>query len=170
MTVVDTLSAQLEREVEINRRVLAQVPEGRADWKPHPKSMALGYLAVLVATMPTWVTMTVRQDSLDLAPVDGSGNKPMEWTKRSELLAALEDGARQALEALKSTTVEHLETEWNLLVAGNIVMTRPRRVVIEDTLTHMAHHRGQLTVYMRLNDALVPSVYGPTADDPGFKS
>jgi uncharacterized damage-inducible protein DinB len=168
MTVIEALRAQLAREVQINRRVLAKVPEGQAEWKPHSKSMPLGYLAMLVATMPTWIAMAIRQDALDLAPADGSGPKPQEWKTAEDLLAALEDAAKQAEEALSLTTADHLETNWQLLVTGKVVMTAPRRVVIEDTLTHMAHHRGQLTVYMRLNDAHVPSVYGPTADEPAF--
>ena len=168
MTSTETLIALLDREMAISRRVLANVPEGNAGWKPHPKSMPLGYLAVLVATMPRWIAMAIRQDELDLAPPDGSKQPGQEWTTRAELLAFLDAAERDAREALASTNDEYLETTWNLLVGGNVVMTAPRRVVIEDTLTHLAHHRGQLTVYMRLNDAPVPSVYGPSADEQQF--
>lgn len=168
MKLTEFFAAQLDREMPISRRVLGKVPEGRPDWKPHERSMPLGYLATLVATMPSWVAMTIRQDELDLNPPGGGGYQAPEWKTTADLLALLDDAERQAREALRETNDAFLATPWKLLVAGNVVLENPRHVVIADTLTHLAHHRGQLTVYLRLNDAPVPSVYGPSADDKAF--
>lgn len=168
MKLTEFFTKQLEREVAISRRALGRVPEGRADWKPHEKSMALGYLANLVATMPSWIAMAVLQDELDLAPTSGAGYKAPEWKTNAELLANLETAAAQGRDALAGTTDQHLATHWRLLVAGNTVAENPRHEVVADTLCHAAHHRGQLSVYLRLMDIAVPSIYGPTADEQRF--
>ena len=168
MKMTDFFSAQLEREAELSRRTLERVPEGRPDWKPHEKSMPLGYLSTLVATMPSWMVMAITQDALDLNPPGGSTYKPPTWSATRELLQALEESAAKARAALGSTTDDHLMTPWQLLVAGQVVMENPRHVVLGDTFTHMAHHRGQLTVYLRLLDRPVPAIYGPSADESSF--
>ena len=168
MAITELFIKLLETEGPISRRVLEQIPEGKADWKPHEKSMPMGYLATLVATMPDWIAMMIRQDSLDLKPASGAGYKPPATDTRAKLLAAADDSVKQALEALRSTNDEFLETKWQLLVGGHVVDENPRRMAIASTFTHLAHHRGQLTVYLRLNDAKVPSVYGPSADDRVF--
>ena len=111
--------------------------------------------------------MAISQDELDIAPAGGS-NQPTSWNTRADLLRMGDEAVAKAREALRRTNDPHLETSWRLLVAGKTVMESPRYVVIGDTFTHMAHHRGQLTVYLRLNEAPVPSVYGPSADDKRF--
>ncbi|HLE84444.1 MAG TPA: DinB family protein [Thermoanaerobaculia bacterium] len=168
MNLTDLFTAQLEREADRCRRALERVPEGRNDWKPHEKSMGFGYLATLVATMPGWVAMAITQDELDLDPPGGSSFKPLEWSTTAELVAALDDAVAKARAALAGTTDEHLQTPWRLLVAGNVVLEDPRWMVIAETFTHLAHHRGQLTVYLRLNEVPVPSIYGPSADEQTF--
>jgi uncharacterized damage-inducible protein DinB len=168
MRMIDLFSLQLEREAAGSRRVLERVPEGRPEWKPHAKSMPLGYLSTLVATMPSWIAMAILQDELDLNPPGGSTFKPQQFDTARELLQALDDAVAKSLDALKNTTDEHLMTSWRLLVGGQTVMEQPRHIVIADTFNHQAHHRGQLTVYLRLNGVKVPSIYGPSADEPGF--
>ena len=168
MKLVDFFVAQLEREAEISRRALARVPEGRQDWKPHEKSMAFGYLSTLVATMPSWVAFTVAQDELDLNPPGGGGYKAPSWSTNAELLQVHERSVAEGRDALGSASEDQLLKPWRLLVAGRTVAENPRHVVLADTFTHLAHHRGQLTVYLRLNGVPVPSVYGPTADDKTF--
>jgi DinB family len=167
MTITELFKAQLDREGPITRRVLENAPEGRPDWKPHPKSMPLGYLSTLVAGMPGWVAMAIKQDELDLMPKGVKPDAPVFSTRR-ELLRAVDEAIAKSREALASTNDDYLMTPWRLLLAGKVVMEAPRHAVIEDTFTHLAHHRGQLTVYMRLNEAKVPSVYGPSADDQRF--
>jgi uncharacterized damage-inducible protein DinB len=168
MTITQLFGNLLEAEAAISRRVLEQVPEGKADWKPHEKSMPMGYLATLVATMPGWIAMMIRQDSLDLRPVGGGGYKPPATHTKALLLAAADESVAQAREALRSTNDTFLETKWQLLVGGHVVDDSPRHMTIASTFTHLGHHRGQLTVYLRLNGAKVPSVYGPSADDRAF--
>jgi uncharacterized damage-inducible protein DinB len=170
MTITELLSAELEREAKPTRRVLERVPEGRDDWKPHEKSMPLGYLAQLVATLPSWITMTIRQDELDLQPPGGPKQPPRDTRTNRALLQAFDESVAGAREALASTTDEYLlTTNWRLLVAGKVVSDQQRYIVLRDAVfNHLAHHRGQLTVYLRLNDVLVPAIYGPTADDGRF--
>ncbi len=168
MNLTTFFADQLEREAAISRRVLENVPQGKAEWKPHEKSMPLGYLASLVATMPSWVAMAIERDDLDLNPVGGAPPPRVTWESAADLLRMSDDNRASGLKALAATTDAHLATPWKLLVAGNVVMTAPRNIVIADTFTHLAHHRGQLTVYLRLNGNKVPSVYGPSADDKSF--
>jgi uncharacterized damage-inducible protein DinB len=170
MKMTDFFSAQVEREAPVSRRVLERVPEGKPAWKPHEKSMPLGYLATLVAAMPSWIAYAITLDELDINPQGGSKYKPAEMTTARALVESHEEAVGKALAALRGTTDDHLRTTWKLLAAGRVVAQDPRHVVISDAFTHLAHHRGQLTVYLRLNGAAVPSVYGPSADDRGFGS
>jgi uncharacterized damage-inducible protein DinB len=168
MKLTEFYSEQVEREAPLSKRVLERVPQGRPDWKPHEKSMPLGYLAQLVATMPGWIALAILQDELDLNPPGGKPHQPPPTDTTAALLAAHDDSVAKALSALKGTNDAHLATPWKLLVAGQVVLEQPRSIVVADTFTHLAHHRGQLTVYLRLLNVPVPSVYGPTADERGF--
>jgi uncharacterized damage-inducible protein DinB len=166
-TLAELLLAELEREAVGTRRALERVPEGRDDWKPHEKSMPLGYLAGLVATIPSWAAAIITQDELDLGAPGEFQTRG--YSTNRELLEAFDQALTRAREALAGATDEHLMTSWRLLVQGHVVMEQPRYVAIRDSaFNHMAHHRGQLTVYLRLNDVPVPSLYGPTADESGF--
>ncbi|HEY7289872.1 MAG TPA: DinB family protein [Vicinamibacterales bacterium] len=158
---------ELDREATRTRRALEQVPLGRDDWKPHAKSMALGRLAGLVASMPSWVSLIIDRDELDLNPPSGGGQyqpPPMD-----ALVKTHDSLVEQAKASLSKTNDDYLlTTKWKLLVGGKVVSEEPRHVVLRDTLNHLAHHRGQLTVYLRLNDRTVPAIYGPSADDQRF--
>ncbi len=169
MKMNDLFVSQLDAEAKRTRRALERVPEGRDDWKPHEKSMPLGRLAMLVARMPSWVSMIVRQDSLDLNPPGGGSNVDQRVLRTpAELVKALDDGVADARAALTAASEENLMKPWRLLVSGRTVSEDPRHVVLRDTFAHLAHHRGQLTVYLRLNDVPVPAIYGPSADDTRF--
>jgi uncharacterized damage-inducible protein DinB len=169
MKMTDLFLAELEREAVVTRRALERVPEGKYDWKPHPKSMPLGQLARLVAFMPSWITMMVNQDELDLDPAGGSKYEQPELRTRRELVEAHDKNVASAREALSKTTDEHLMKDWRMLVAGRVVDENVRHIMLRDGVyNHLAHHRGQLTVYLRLNDASVPEIYGPSADEGKF--
>jgi uncharacterized damage-inducible protein DinB len=168
MTMTEWFLAELESEAAKTRRVLEQVPPDTREWKPHERSMPLGYLSVLVATIPSWVGMAITLDELDIAPKDGPKQAPAPLNTSAELVTALDRAVAQAREALKATTDAHLETPWRLLASGHLALEQPRHDVIRDTFLHSAHHRGQMTVYLRLLGSKVPSVYGPTADDKRF--
>ena len=168
MKMTEMFLAQLEREVPLCRRALERVPEGKNDWKPHEKSMQMGYLAALVATVPGWIAMVINQDSLDFAPADRSGYQRPDWKTTADLLQLLDTSAARAREALGKASEDHLLKQWQTLARGKLVSSEVRHVVIADTFSHLAHHRGQLTVYLRLNGVAVPSIYGPTADERAF--
>ena len=170
MKLTELLAAELDRETPRSRRALQEVPAGKYDWKPHEKSMILGYLANMVATMPNWLAMGVKMNELDVAPASGSGAMKQEKLETSEaLVAALDKSAADARAALQGTTDEFLMTPWKLLARGQVVMETPRWEMIQDTINHWAHHRGQMTVYLRLMGAKVPALYGPSADDQQFR-
>lgn len=166
--LMELFADEIVREGAITRRTLERVPEGRDDWKPHDKSMPLGHLTKMVAGMPAWLTMIVGQDEFDLNPPGGGSSFNPEMKTNKDVLAALDKGVESARTALSSTTEEHLLKPWRLLVGGKVVIEKPRHEMIRDSINHLSHHRGQLTVYLRLNDIPVPSIYGPSADDQRF--
>jgi uncharacterized damage-inducible protein DinB len=168
MKLTDLFAEEIVREGAITRRTLERVPEGREDWKPHDKSMPLGRLTRMLAGMPSWLTMIVAQDDFDLNPPGGGSSFGAEIKTTRDLLDALDQGVESARAALSGTSEEHLLKPWRLLVAGNVVAEKPRHQMIRESINHLSHHRGQLTVYLRLNDVPVPSIYGPTADDTSF--
>jgi uncharacterized damage-inducible protein DinB len=166
MKLTEFFLEQLDREAASSRLALQRVPEGHNDWKPHERSMPLGYLASLVATMPSWIVSMVKQDEFDLKSPEAAKFKPMEWQKREQLISALDAATAAAHDAIRSTTDDHLLTTWKFVAGGNVLSENPRHIMIADSVfSHLAHHRGQLTVYLRLNEASVPALYGPSADE-----
>jgi uncharacterized damage-inducible protein DinB len=161
MKLNELLLAQIEREAEGTRKALEAVPEGKNDWKPHPKSMALGSLASLVATMASWIPMIAERNELDIATGEGA-QKPVKTTR--ELLEIHDTAMDAARKALSKATDEQLMKHWRLLWGQKVLDDRARHLIIADTISHLAHHRGQLTVYLRLNDKPVPAIYGASAD------
>jgi uncharacterized damage-inducible protein DinB len=168
MQVKEYLLSEMNREVERSRSALEQVPAGKYDWKPHEKSMIFGYLADMVATIPMWITMQIKQDQLDIAPEGGSKMKQEPKENSAALVKALDEAAAGARAALENTSDEHLMTPWQLLARGEVVMEAPRYEMIQDTISHWSHHRGQMTVYLRLLGAKVPAIFGPSADEQKF--
>jgi uncharacterized damage-inducible protein DinB len=164
MKLIDTFLAQLDAEAARTARALAVVPD-RPDWKPHERSMPLNRLARLVATMPSWFSLIVEKDDLDLSGANVEAN-PHQTS--AQLVDAHNKAVADARRALMATNDEMLMKPWRLRLGERIVSEDPKHVVIRDTFAHLAHHRGQLTVYLRLNDVPVPAIYGPSADDPRF--
>jgi len=165
MKMTEMFLAQLEREAPGTRSALERVPAGRSDWKPHEKSMPLGTLASLVASMPSWIATMIEQNEMDIGA--GGGAQSAARTSR-ELVQLLDKSIAAAKRALTSTTDKHLMTLWRLRYGDRVLAEKPRYVMITDgVFSHLAHHRSQLTVYLRLNNIPVPALYGATADE-GF--
>jgi uncharacterized damage-inducible protein DinB len=159
--MTDLFLGELERETASTRRTLERVPEGRYDWKPHDKSMVLGYLAELVARLPSWAVLTIKQDHLDLTTY-----KSQPLRTNQELLKEFDASVAGAREALANTTDEHLLAPWRFVVGGQVVDESPRHVMIADSVfSHLAHHRGQLTVYLRLKEESFPEICEPSANE-----
>jgi uncharacterized damage-inducible protein DinB len=158
---------ELDREAARTRRVIERVPVGHDEWKPHDKSMPLARLAGLVASMPSWVTLVLEQDELDLTPPPGASQYQQPST--SQLVETLDGHVVKARTSLSKTNDDFLlTTNWRLRAGGQVVLNDSRHVVLRDTFNHLSHHRGQLTVYLRLLGQPVPAVYGPSADDQRF--
>jgi uncharacterized damage-inducible protein DinB len=168
MTLKEILLGEFDREVERSRRALAKVPDGKYDWKPHDRSMIFGYLAEMVAIIPSWITKEITTDSLDIAPADGPKMKPTPKTTSAALVAALDETSAEARASLAATTDEHLQTNWQLKARGVVVQEASRYQMIQETFSHWSHHRGQMTVYLRLMGAKVPALFGPSADENSF--
>jgi uncharacterized damage-inducible protein DinB len=166
MDLKSYLLAQLDREAAQTRRTIERVPEGQNDYKPHERSMAFGYLAALVATMPGWIAMMIDRDELNLDDPSSESFRTKPVASKAELLAAHDAAVGNARRALEGTTNEHLVTPWAFKMNGQTVSQNARYLMIADAVfSHLAHHRGQLTVYLRLNEAKVPALYGPSADE-----
>jgi uncharacterized damage-inducible protein DinB len=163
MSVGESLLPEFDQEMATTRRVIERVPSDRGEWKPHAKSFSVGHLTQLVATMPGWIERMVEHDSLDLA--SGAGYS---YETTNTLLARFDDLVRRARLALARVSDADMTKPWSLMMGDRVLMTLPRGVTIRQTINHLVHHRGQLTVYLRLLDVPVPSIYGPTADERIF--
>ena len=159
----ESLLQELNAEYRATRACLERIPETRFDYKPHPKSMTMGYLALLVGEIPLWIKHMVADGEIDFVTFKHASPKTT-----SELVEHFEDNMRGAREALQSANDEALESTFTLKANGQVLYTSKKINDIGATLNHWVHHRGQLTVYMRLNDIDVPSIYGPSADDKNF--
>jgi len=161
MTISEALLPELEEEMKTTRRLLERVPSGQGEWKPHAKSFALGHLAQLVATMPGWITSTVRGDDIDLSEGPGYSFETTET-----LLTEFDQHVAEARAQIAGASDADFDLPWSLLRGEQVLFTSPRRTVVRMHVNHLIHHRGQLTVYLRLLDVPLPSIYGPTADEP----
>jgi uncharacterized damage-inducible protein DinB len=166
MILKDYFLAQLDREAASTRKAIERIPEGHSDFKPHPRSMEFGYLAALVAGMLGWIAIMIDRDELNLDASDSEGFRAKPVDTKADLLLSLDAAVANARRALQSTTDEHLATPWAFKIGGKSVSENARSIMISDSVfSHLAHHRGQLTVYLRLLDSKVPAIYGPSADE-----
>jgi uncharacterized damage-inducible protein DinB len=152
---------EFEQEMASTRRLLERVPSDKGPWKPHEKSMALGHLVQLIASMPGWITSTLRDPHVDLAATGGYGFHPTD-----ALLKTFDTNVKEAHAALGSIASDDaLKAAWSLKHGEQVLLTMPRGEAVRQHLSHLVHHRGQLSVYLRQIDVPLPSIYGPTADE-----
>src|SRR5215469_1938293 len=156
---------EFEMEMTTTRRLLERVPSDKGKWKPHEKSFSLGHLAQLVAWMPGWIAQTLTNTELNL-----KGQVGYSYEKTEDLLKMFDKNVADARAAFQKTKDDDYKADWSLTFGDRTVFTSPRGEVVRQHINHLIHHRGQLTVYLRLIDVPVPSIYGPTADEkmPGF--
>jgi uncharacterized damage-inducible protein DinB len=166
MPLVDALLPEFDHEMTRTRKVIERAPEDKFDWKPHVKSFSLGALATHLATLPTWCTETLTKSEIDLP----AGQQPLAaLPSKTELMAAFDRNVAAARAALAGKTDAELLAIWSLKRGGKTLFSMPKAAVLRSfVLSHVIHHRGQLSVYLRLLDVPVPSIYGPSADEPSF--
>jgi uncharacterized damage-inducible protein DinB len=163
MSLSDAFAGELQYEVASTRKCLERIPETVFDWKPHEKSMAMMALAAHIAEMFGWVKYTVDKPELDFATMDYQPFKPQ---TTADLVGLLDKNSAEAAEVLKQVSDETLLENWKMRNGEKIFVDMPRIAVLRGlVLKHIVHHRGQLTVYLRLNDIPVPEIYGPSADE-----
>lgn len=171
MAIRDGILPEFDHEMQTTRKVLERVPEGKAEFKPHDKSMTLERLAGHVAELPGWAKETMLQDSIDVNPQGNTSttNMSLKMTSRRQLLEEFDRRAAAGRAAIAGASDEDFMKPWSLMAGGKTVFTLPKIAVLRGfVMNHMIHHRGQLSVYLRLNDVPVPSIYGPSADEKVF--
>ena len=167
MALRDSILPEFDHEMATTRKTLERVPEDKPDWKPHEKSMTLGRLAGHIAELPTMAAMALRTDSFD---VQGPTRpQPLVMTSRKQLLDDFDKNVATARQAISGASDEDLMKTWAFLAGGKSIFSMPRTAVVRTFfLAHVIHHRGQLSVYLRLNNVPVPAIYGPSADENPF--
>lgn len=161
MSIAEMVLPEFDQEMATTRKVIERVPTEKGQFKPHPKSFSLGHLTQLVSTMPGWITNAVTETSLNLAEYKGYS-----YEKTDDLLQQFDGHVKAARKALAAAKDSDFAVNWSLKRGDQVFFTAPRGVIVRQTINHLVHHRGQLTVYLRLIDVPVPSIYGPTADEP----
>ncbi len=166
MNISEMLLPEFDQEMANTRKTLERIPEDKVAWKPHERSMTLGRLAGHLAEMPGWAVMSIQHEQVDIAP---PGSPPPQGTtakSRQEALDLFDKNRAEARAAIAGASNEHLMKPWTLLAGGRTILTMPRAAVLRSfVMNHMIHHRAQLSVYLRLNNIPVPSLYGPSADE-----
>lgn len=166
MAIKDSILPEYDHEMATTRKVLERVPEDKKDWQPHAKSMSLGRLSQHLATLPGWVMATMKQTELHMNPPGGPPYSPPEFESKAAALALFDQNVREGREAIVAAEDAEFMVPWTFKSGGHTVFTLPRVAVLRSFVTnHIIHHRGQLSVYLRLNDVPVPSIYGPSADE-----
>lgn len=165
MNLTEQILTELRQEAATTRKMLERVPEESFAWQPHEKSMTLGRLAAHVAGLHgTWFKTALSQDEFDLAD-----SLPLKADSVSDILEAFDQNVSEAVELLQAQSEEGMFTMWRLKRGGQVLFEMPRWAVLRSmVINHIIHHRGQLSVYLRLLNVPLPSVYGPTADEPMF--
>ena len=169
MPINQALLGEFDHEMANTRKTLERVPDAKLAWKPHPKSGTMAWLAAHVAGLPSWITITFDQDSLDIEPGGVTPTPPPPPKSAREILEMFDKNMAAGRKALAAVSDEHLMKPWTLLKNGKAVLTLPRIAVLRGFIfNHIIHHRAQLCVYLRMNDVPVPALYGPSADEATF--
>jgi uncharacterized damage-inducible protein DinB len=169
MAIKDGLLGGFDNEMDNTRHVLERIPEDKFGWKPHPKSGTMIWLAGHVANLAGWGTHTLQSDEMDIAPGGKQMEPPPTPKNRQELLAIFDKGRNETRKAIEAASDADLMKPWSLKNNGQNILTMPKVAVLRGVvINHLIHHRGQLTVYLRLNDVPVPALYGPSADEGRF--
>lgn len=159
------LVPEFDAEVATTRHVLERVPDGRIEWRPHPKSFPMGHLAQLVAMIPGWTLHVLTKTEFDIAPREGP-TAVYRFLPVDQLLKMFDQCVAEARPLIQKVTDAELDVPWTLKAAGHAMNTQPRYMMYRTLiLNHLVHHRAQLGLYLRLTDQKVPQMYGPTADD-----
>jgi len=167
MSIAEGLLPEFDQEMKTTRRTLERVPNEKWEWRPHPKSNTMGWLAGHLANIPTWTNHGIERDKLDIVP-EGKPLRTPPVESREKVLEAFDRNVAAARAAIEMSSDEHLSAGWTLIANGQPIFTIPRASVLRTwVLNHMIHHRAQLGVYLRLNDIAVPATYGPSADEAG---
>jgi uncharacterized damage-inducible protein DinB len=165
MSIASALLPEFDHETAVTRTLLERVPDDKADWAPHPKSMTLGRLAIHIASIPNWVVPTLRDSAMDLAPPGQPPYQPPSWQSTAHALETFAGSIAKARAAIAAASDLEMAQPWTLKKGGETMFTMPRAAVLRSfVFNHSVHHRAQLGVYLRLLDIPVPSMYGPTAD------
>lgn len=168
MSIAESLLPEFDHETATTRSLLERVPDAKAAWKPHAKSMSLGELAMHVANIPAWTPITLKQTEFDMNHSGGQSYTPPKYESTAKLLAAYDEGVKAARGMLAATSDGEMMVPWTLKGGGKAVFSMPRAGVFRSfIMNHAIHHRGQLSVYLRLCEIPLPSIYGPTADTQG---
>lgn len=162
MSIAEQLSAELKRQAENSRKVIERIPESKLTWKPHEKSMPIGRLGMHIAELPSSAIRALQTAGFDFAT---AAYKPVFPNTVAEILETFDKSLAAAVEALGKTTDKDMGVVWKARRGDQLVYEMPRADVVRRTLDHIIHHRGQLTVYLRLLDVPVPPTFGPTADE-----
>jgi uncharacterized damage-inducible protein DinB len=165
--LMDMLLPEFDHETAATRQLVERAPESRSSWTPHAKSSTLGDLCMHLARIPFWAVMVMQATSYDLDPPDGSAPPPGRYESHAATLHLFDDNVAQGRAAIGTATDVDLQARWTLQQGGRTLFAMPRVSVLRSfVLSHMIHHRGQLSVYLRLCDVPLPPIYGPTADSP----
>ena len=163
MTMIELLTKEFEHEAQVTRKHLERLPSGKLDWRPHEKSFTARGLASHIVDCLSWADSIFNQDELE---VDPAAYKPYRAASVADLLKAFDDKVAVCKQALAGATDAALMQPWRLRMMGRVRFEKPKAAVFRDmTLSHLIHHRGQLSVYLRLLNVPVPGSYGPTADE-----
>lgn len=166
MSMRQALLPEFDHEMATTRRVLERVPDDRLSWQPHPRSMTMGRLASHVAELPGWANSILEDDEFDFAPPEGPAPKAANLPSRQEILDLFDANVAKTRARLEQAEDDRMLQPWTLRKGEQVIFSMPRAVTWRSfVMSHLIHHRGQLSVYLRLNDQPVPSIYGPSADE-----